>query len=355
MVDANIRTIKVPISDISSVQNDGSVLLRYRVVSKDKKKNSHWSRIYRIPLFINDLDAISSLAGTSLPILVDGHPSNAVTYDDVDPDLHMQSSITKGGLGSDSFVYSWAPDFNTTTKDFDVYLSWKTSTAWTDWTFAGTTSSNSFSFQRPFDGTLDTTYQYVQAAVTVSAFPKLTNIGDNSGIKILLSISSPLSTWISTSGTFVGASFPIPVQTASISGNYVTVATTGTHGFSIGQQVAITGVTPSGYNLATRTITSVTSNTITWFDASPPAASITVAGTVTSRNIGTITGLVTSFPLSPSANSPIDILVTGLTNFTGGGAYTGRVSVIDKSGTQVTVITTGSVNPASTSLTMVRL
>jgi len=354
MVDNNIRTIKIPISDISSIQNDGDVLLRYRVVSKDKTKNSHWSRIYRVTPFDSDT-GIAALSGYSTPFLVDGHPGSAVTYADSAPDLYMQSSITRGGLGSDSFVCSWSPNPNSTTKNFDVYLSWKTSTAWTDWTFAGTTSSNSFSFQRPFDYTLDYTYQYVQAAITVSAFPKLTNIGDNSGINILLSISPSFSTWVNTSGTFVGASFTIPVQTASISGSYVTVATTGTHGFSIGQQVAITGVTPSGYNLATRTITNVTSNTITWFDASPPAASITVAGTVTSRNIGTITGLTTAFPLSPSANSPIDVFVTGLTNFTGGTPYTGRVSVIDKSGTQITVITTGAVNPASTSLSMIRL
>lgn len=201
MVDAKIRTAKIPISEIDSVLSDGTILLRYRIRSKDKNKNSHWSKIHKVELGTS----FSELNGYLLPTLTDNHPTSAVTYSSSTD--YMQSEITRSKVGSNVFTYSWTPK-NTyaTTKNYDVYLSWKDAvTNWTDWEFAGTTSANSFSFQRPSG---NTSYQFVQAAVTVSAFPKLTNIGDNSGINILLSLSPILYIFYSVSGTVASAAGP---------------------------------------------------------------------------------------------------------------------------------------------------
>lgn len=202
MVDLNIQTAKIPISEIDSVLSDGTILLRYRVRSKDKNKNSHWSKIHKVELGTS----FSELNGYNLPTLVDNHPTSAVAYSNTSFS-YMQSEITRSKTGSDVFTYSWTPNSTSaTTKNFDIYLSWKDATTnWGDWEYAGTTSANSFSFQRP---TGNTSYQFVQAAVTVSAFPKLINIGDNTGINILLSLSPILYIFYSASGTVASVAGP---------------------------------------------------------------------------------------------------------------------------------------------------
>jgi hypothetical protein len=207
MADKDIKTVKIPIIDINSVQKDGNALLRYRVVSKDKNKKSSWSKIEKVVLVDSD-GGFSYLNGYSAQFLVDNHPGSAVGYDNLATSADfMESEITRPKTGTNTFIYSWTPNETfATTKNFDIYLSWKDATTnWTDWQFAGTTSANSFSFQRP---NLNSSYQFVQAAVTVSAFPKLTNIGDNSGISILLSLSKILYIFYSLTGTVSSAAGP---------------------------------------------------------------------------------------------------------------------------------------------------
>jgi hypothetical protein len=202
MVDTNIKRVAIPINEIDSVHQDGTIELRYRISSKDKNRNSHWSKIYKVDPGVS----FSELSGYLFPTLEDNHPSSAVVHALYPSSSYMQSRIVRNGVGGDVFTYTWTPKSNgATTRNFDVYISWKTPTAWQDWEFVGTTSSNSFSFQRP-DG--NTSYQFVQAAVTVSAFPKLTNIGDNSGANIFLSLSPILYIFYSATGTVASAAGP---------------------------------------------------------------------------------------------------------------------------------------------------
>ncbi len=272
MVDANIKTVSIPITEVDSVNQDGTIDLRYLVASKDKNKNSHWSKIYKV----NPGLSFSEIGGYLFPTLQDNHPSSAVTHTLYPESSYMQSRIVKNGVGSDVFTYTWTPKNNySTTRNFDVYISWKTAAAWEDWQFIGTTSSNSFSFQRP-EG--NTSYQFVQAAVTVSAFPKLTNIGDNSGANIFLSLSPILYIFYSATGTVASAAGPNAAgfYTATVSslstgfqslsssnnnnGILITADTGGTGSFGTGQ-VTVTG-RPTSTSITVRSDSAFTNGAI---------------------------------------------------------------------------------------------
>jgi hypothetical protein len=48
MADEIVKKITIPRSEIQSVSSDGLYFLRYRVVSEDKTRASHWSQIYSL-------------------------------------------------------------------------------------------------------------------------------------------------------------------------------------------------------------------------------------------------------------------------------------------------------------------
>ncbi len=82
----------------------------------------------------------------------------------------------------------------------------------------------------------------------------------------------------------------VGVSGASESGSTVTITTGVPHGFSAGQQVVVSGMTPSGYN-GTFTIVSVpTSTTFTYTDSTTGLANATAFGTATTSTVHAVVG-----------------------------------------------------------------
>lgn len=46
---ANLKKARIPVSDIKLVDAENNYVLRYRIVSDDKNRVSHWSQFLRIP------------------------------------------------------------------------------------------------------------------------------------------------------------------------------------------------------------------------------------------------------------------------------------------------------------------
>jgi hypothetical protein len=45
----NLKKAKIPVSDIPSVDSENQYIVRYRVVSEDKNRVSHWSQFLKVP------------------------------------------------------------------------------------------------------------------------------------------------------------------------------------------------------------------------------------------------------------------------------------------------------------------
>jgi hypothetical protein len=92
----------------------------------------------------------------------------------------------------------------------------------------------------------------------------ITANGTTSGTSAATALNSGIgSTTFQNIFQVLADSFKATISTATESGSTVTVTTSAAHGFSVGQQVAISGVSVSGYN-GTFTITAVTSTTFTY-------------------------------------------------------------------------------------------
>ena len=111
---------------------------------------------------------------------------------------------------------------------------------------------------------------------TVASVPTTTTftyVDTNSGL-----------TATTTTGTAVLATGVVPIPSAfpaTETGNVVTITTLAPHGFVVGQNVTIAGLTPAGYN-GTFTITSVpTTTTFTYVDTVTGLAPATSSGTAT--------------------------------------------------------------------------
>ena len=224
------KIVKIPISEIQGLRTDGSYLLRYRVKSSnDGLLFSEWSEPYKLSFPSNTNGQISSFYELYVPpyglrpILdngsnLDPHPSNGYTITVVTAGLndstYIKSSIVPPSDDSGIYTYSWSSlEAYPVTQKFDVYLSWKSTTAWSDWTFAGTTVANNFSFKKP-----DSSYQYVQAAVFLSANPKLTNIYGHLAETTFVSISPTLSTYTSSTTGTIGSKTGSGPYRATITG-----------------------------------------------------------------------------------------------------------------------------------------
>jgi len=259
------KIIKIAVKDIDGLQSSGEYRLRYRIRSKDGTRKSEWSDIANLSYPLNDNGQVSSFYELYVPpygrpILDDGanadpHPSNGYTIATftaaLDVTTYIKSSITPLTDDSGIYTYSWnSIDDYPVTQKFDVYLSWKSTTTWSSWIFAGTTTANNFSFKKP-----DSSYQFVQAAVFLSSYPKLTNIYGHLAETTVVSISPTLSTYSSsTTGTIGSITGSGPYRatitgltnlpaSSVISGRRVFATTLGTGSFGSG---AVTVVSTSG-------------------------------------------------------------------------------------------------------------
>jgi hypothetical protein len=186
------KVIKVPVKDIDGLSEAGGYSFRYRISSKDGNRKSEWSDIininYQTDIAYGHIYSFYERLGFGRANLesettkVNPHPTNPYdplyVFTNLAPyGYNIASSISLSEDNEGILNYTWDSlerhgDY--ANQKFDVYLSFRSAAdGWSEWSFAGTTTSNTFSFASPLQG------QYVQAAVFLSSFPKLNDIYHN--------------------------------------------------------------------------------------------------------------------------------------------------------------------------------
>jgi hypothetical protein len=126
MVDAGIKKVTVLKSDIKTISgNEQGYIVRYRIISEDKNRSSHWSPQYNLS----------------------AEPQDPISYSINVDDIHNTATV----------VWQNVPDV----KEYDVYIKWDN----TVWNYITTVASPSFP-------TLTTGHNSIELAVQVPTFPK---------------------------------------------------------------------------------------------------------------------------------------------------------------------------------------
>lgn len=141
------------------------------------------------------------------------------------------------------------------------------------------------------------------------------NLSPGDGVGRLYIINANTGTLIRTISTGVGSP-PVPISTASWSGNTVTITTSAAHGFAVGNSASVTGLTPSGYN-GTFTVTAVPSSTQFQY-ALTTDPFVTLSGRVNPRTVSAASWAAGTVTIDTSANHGLtvgsSITVTGFDN-----------------------------------------
>ena len=149
MVDSNIKKVTILKKDLPNYIGDNSSLsyeIRYRVVSEDRNRSSHWSPIYKVGETSTYDEVgfdIEDIAGTSIPHNVYIDDSNhlaAITW--TMPSLLITNPTNEQKLTQ---VYEGS------LKSFDVYVQWKISGSYGDWIWVGT-SNGKYDMKYPSTG-----------------------------------------------------------------------------------------------------------------------------------------------------------------------------------------------------------
>lgn len=143
MADSNIKKIIIKKSDLPSPIGDNDILdynIRYRVISEDKNRFSHWSQI--TTLSIPDTTSETGFdpndpINTSIPhnVVVQKSDHFAEIY------WTMPKLIEENPTQEDQEVRKQQASI----KEFDVYVQWQVSSVWSEWIWVGTSSGRLFS------------------------------------------------------------------------------------------------------------------------------------------------------------------------------------------------------------------
>lgn len=142
MADSNIKRNIILKKDLPSLIGDNVDLnyeIRYRVISEDKNRVSHWSPINTLTT-TNTEDETgfdpTDPAGTNIPHQVSvnksGHVAEIVWT--------MPSLLILNPTEEEKKTQAEQSSI----KEFDVYISWLVSGNWTDWTWGGVASGRKY-------------------------------------------------------------------------------------------------------------------------------------------------------------------------------------------------------------------
>lgn len=149
MADENIKKIRIKKNNLPNFIGSNDVLkydVRYRVVSDDKNKYSHWSPIYTLiadtTLNETGYDPANSEA-TSIPytILINSPDGNAQISWTMPSQLVINPTEEEKALQV----------LQSSIKEFDIYVQWEKDSIWGDWVWAGTSNGTQFSIIYPTD------------------------------------------------------------------------------------------------------------------------------------------------------------------------------------------------------------
>ncbi len=142
MADSNIKKNIILKKDLPSLIGDNTELnyeIRYRIISEDKNRVSHWSQINKLSstTTLNEVgfDPLNP-STTSIPYQVDvnksGHIAEIVWT--------MPSLLITNPTEEEKALQLE----QSAIKEFDVYISWKISGNWTDWAWGGVASGRKY-------------------------------------------------------------------------------------------------------------------------------------------------------------------------------------------------------------------
>lgn len=98
MADSNIKKVIIPKADLPAIDaNNFTYNVRYRIVSEDKNRNSHWSRIYTV-------DASSLIPSTPFPY------------------SYVKETVTTNTGSTTAIRLNWITPVGYTDNTFDIFV-----------------------------------------------------------------------------------------------------------------------------------------------------------------------------------------------------------------------------------------
>ncbi len=145
MVDNNIKKIRILKKDLPNYIGDNSNLsyqIRYRIISEDKNRISHWSPIYQLEstsTFDEVGFDINNISGTNISHSVDiDKPNFNASIIWTMPALLITDPTNEEKILQEQ---------QASIKNFDVYVQWKVDGTWGDWKWVGTSQGTQFSMR----------------------------------------------------------------------------------------------------------------------------------------------------------------------------------------------------------------
>ena len=150
MVDQNIKKVRILKKDLPNYVGNNDELfyqMRYRVISEDKNRSSHWSPIHKLgstSTFDEVGFDIEDIAGTSIPhnVIINSSVYLAVIS------WTMPALLITNPNNEQKILQEQQASI----KNFDVYVQWKTGGSYGSWTWVGTSQGTQYSMTYPSTG-----------------------------------------------------------------------------------------------------------------------------------------------------------------------------------------------------------
>jgi hypothetical protein len=150
MVDQNIKKVRILKKDLPNYIGNNDELfyqMRYRIVSEDKNRYSHWSPIHKLgstSTFDEVGFDIEDIAGTNIPhnvIINDLAHLAGISWT-------MPALLITNPTNEEKILQ----EKQASIKNFDIYVQWKTSGTYGNWTWVGVSQGTEYSMTYPSTG-----------------------------------------------------------------------------------------------------------------------------------------------------------------------------------------------------------
>jgi hypothetical protein len=120
----SVKKVTIQKKDLPPLSPDGEYLIRYRVISEDKNRTSHWSPIY-------------TLDATKVP-LRDGTTNTKNLIRSVTSNIEVTPS---------EIVVTWGDENKSSL--YDIFVSYKIGGTWASYFYHGSSSTHTYAFLQP--------------------------------------------------------------------------------------------------------------------------------------------------------------------------------------------------------------
>jgi hypothetical protein len=143
MVDQHIKKVRILKKDLPNYIGNNDELfyqMRYRIVSEDKNRSSHWSPIHKLgstSTFEEVGFDIEDIAGTNI--------SHNISIDKPRHTASITWTMPALLILNPTPAQKILQEQQASIKSFDVYVQWKTGSTWGNWTWVGTSQGVQYS------------------------------------------------------------------------------------------------------------------------------------------------------------------------------------------------------------------